>query len=179
MRTAAANTPDASNVCIVPITTAHAAGFWACVDAVARERKFLAMLEAPALQSVQGFVSENVKNDMAHFVAVDTISSQPQVIGWADVLPLDRPTMAHSGVLGMGLLSAYRGQGLGRKLLTACIDKSWANGLTRIGLSVRHDNANAIALYERMGFLREGIKHQALQFDGRFYDEVVMGMIRS
>jgi ribosomal protein S18 acetylase RimI-like enzyme len=77
----------------------------------------------------------------------------------------------------MGLLPEYRGQGLGRQLLQACIDKARTKGITRITLEARADNSTAIALYTRMGFVHEALKPQALRFDGVYFDAVQMRLL--
>jgi RimJ/RimL family protein N-acetyltransferase len=159
---------------IVPITLAHAAGFHACLDAVAREQAYLAQIVAPPLARIEDFVRENVAKDVVQFVALDA----GQVVGWADVLTERAHALAHIGSLGMGLLPAYRGRGLGQQLLQACIHKAWGQGLTRIELAARADNTRAIRLYERMGFRHEGLKPRGLRFGGVYFDTVVMGLLR-
>ena len=161
-------------VTIVPIAPHHAAGFHACLDVVAREQRYLAQLEAPPLARVEAFVQENAANDAAQFVALD----DGRVVGWADVLPEWPVALAHCGSLGMGLLPAYRGQGLGEALLRACIAKAWARGLTRIELAARADNLRAIRLYERLGFVHEGVKRRGMRFGTAYHDTVVLGLLR-
>ena len=48
------------NIIIVPISEAHIAGFRACLDAVAREKKYLAQYEAPSLDRVAAFVRDGM-----------------------------------------------------------------------------------------------------------------------
>ena len=78
----------------------------------------------------------------------------------------------------MGVHPNYRGQGLGSRLLSACIQKAWAKGLTRIVLQARADNLHAIALYEKFGFKHEALKSQAMRFDGEYFDAVQMRLLR-
>lgn len=47
-----------------------------------------------------------------------------------------------------------RGQGLGAALLERCEEQAWARGCRRLRLEVRTDNASAIGLYERSGYVR-------------------------
>ena len=54
----------------VPITAEHIEGFHRCVDLVARERKYLALLEAPPLDSTYQFVMNNITKGYSQFVAV-------------------------------------------------------------------------------------------------------------
>lgn len=162
-----------AGVVIEHISEARAEGFRACLDAVARERRFLAQVEAPPLQRVRDFVRDSVKNDAAQFVAVDGGA----VVGWCDVFPDWPETTKHCGTLGMGVLAAYRGQGIGSRLLAACLAKAKAGGITRITLKVRADNAAAIGLYERAGFRHEARLVKAMRFDGVYYDELQMSLI--
>jgi len=53
-----------------------------------------------------------------------------------------------------------------------------AMSLHRVELHVFEFNGRAIAAYERVGFVREGARRQALFRDGRYYDIVVMGITR-
>ena len=159
---------------VVPIAQAHAASFRECLDTVARENRYLAQIEAPALERVQEFVRQSVADDSAQFVAL----IGERVVGWADVFPAWAHALAHRGSLGMGILSEYRGQGIGKRLLQACIAKAWTKGITRIDLESRADNANAIRLYEAHGFMREAVKRNAMRFDGVYYDTVEMTLLK-
>jgi RimJ/RimL family protein N-acetyltransferase len=76
------------------------------------------------------------------------------------------------------VLREWRGQGLGRALLEACIRKAFASGFTRIELEVYADNASAIALYRRLGFVDEGLKRRARVLDGRVQDLRLMALLR-
>lgn len=159
---------------VVPIAIEHAASFHRCLDIVARERKYLAQVQALPLDRVEGFVRDSVANDAVQFVAVDADT----VVGWADIFPAWAEAIAHCGSLGMGVLPEYRGQGLGRKLLEACITKAWDKGLTRIELEARADNQSAIALYEKLGFEHEALKRRAMRFDGQYFDSVQMALLK-
>jgi putative acetyltransferase len=159
---------------VVPITESHAPSFRECLDTVAREKRYLAMTAAPPLDRVEAFVRENVAQDISQFVALDG----ERVIGWADIYPGWAAALSHRGCLGMGVLPDYRGQGLGRRLLEACIAKAWQKGLTRIELEVRSDNTPAIALYHKHGFIQEVIKRRGMRFDGVYYDAVQMTLFK-
>jgi RimJ/RimL family protein N-acetyltransferase len=99
------------------------------------------------------------------------------VVGWCDVLPIDRPTRAHNGVLGLGVLAEFRGRGIGTALLREALQGARAFGLTRIELSVREGNSRVAALYERFGFVREGVQRRAVRVDGTDEDLVCMALL--
>ena len=161
------------SVAILPIEVAHAPSFRACLDSVAREKKYLAQIEALPLERIEGYVRESVANNAAAFVAVDGT----QVVGWCDIFPGWAHAQQHCGSLGMGVLAAYRRQRIGEALLVKCIDKARANGITRIELEVRADNLPAIRLYEKAGFVTESRKRNALRFDGIYFDALQMCLL--
>jgi len=157
---------------IVPIERRHIGGFREVLDGVARERRWLAFVEAPPLPRVRSFVLNGLRNGMTQFVAVD----EGRVVGWCDVNPKTHETLRHSGVLGMGVAASHRGQGLGSALLRATLEAACARGITRVELIVRADNAAAIRLYEKHGFELEGRLRDYLIVDGVSYDALAMAL---
>jgi ribosomal protein S18 acetylase RimI-like enzyme len=159
---------------IVPIGQGHIEGFHRALDIVARERRYLAFLEAPPIESTRAFVLNNIKRGHPQFVAV---SADGEVVGWCDVKPLDRPTQAHRGVFGMGLLPQFRGQGLGTKLIRSALAAARAVGLHRVELTVREHNTGAIELYKKEGFEIEGVQRDAVLVDGVYESVVCMAVV--
>jgi len=158
---------------IVLVHERFAASYRECLDVVARERRYLAQVEALPLERIQAFVSASVADDAIQFFALDG----ERVVGWADIFPAWAHAISHCGSLGMGVHPDYRGRGLGTQLLAACIEKAWRKGLTRIELEARADNHRAIALYEKLGFRHEALKSRAMRFDGVYYDAVQMRLL--
>jgi ribosomal protein S18 acetylase RimI-like enzyme len=158
---------------ITPIAESDIESFRECLDVVARERKFLAQLEAPPLEQVRAFVTQNISAQVAQVVARD----QQRVVGWCDVLPAWPVTLRHSGSLGMGVLPEYRGRGLGQRLLESCIAAAKSKGITRISLEARVDNKQALRLYERVGFQTEGVRRNGMRVDGQYIDTLAMALL--
>jgi ribosomal protein S18 acetylase RimI-like enzyme len=100
-----------------------------------------------------------------------------QLVGWADVLPKDRPIHSYVGVLGIGVLPAFRGEGLGAALMLAALQTAQQHGYVRVELTVRADNARAITLYEKFGLKREGVCRDAIFVDGRYEDLIMMAIV--
>jgi RimJ/RimL family protein N-acetyltransferase len=50
--------------------------------------------------------------------------------------------------------------------------------VNRLELEVHVFNHRALAVYERAGFVREGVKREALRWDGEYVDTVVMSILR-
>jgi len=158
---------------IVPIERRHIGAFREVLDAVAREGRYLAFLEAPPLPQVRRVVQARLQRGAVHLVALDG----GQLVGWCDVTPKEHPTLRHSGVLGLGVAAAHRRRGIGQRLLTATLEAAVAGGLSRVELIVRADNGPAIALYERLGFATEGLCRRYLQIGGIGFDARLMAWL--
>jgi ribosomal protein S18 acetylase RimI-like enzyme len=162
-----------ASVEIVPITQDHIESFHRSLDFVARERRYLAFLEAPPFESTRAFVLDNIKQGYPQLVAV----SAGQVIGWCDVVPNPRPIHAHAGVLGIALLPEFRRQGIGGRLIRQTLDAARDFGLRRVELTVRERNAVAIELYKKFGFAIEGLQRNRILVDGAYENLVLMGVL--
>ncbi len=158
---------------ITSITEEHIESFRSAVGSVAREHKYLAFLDEPSLEMSRAFVLENLQGNWPHFVAI----SAGKVIGWCDITSLHRPVFAHSGALGIGVLPPYRGQGLGEALIRKAIEKAKALGLTRIELTVRENNKPAISLYEKLGFVVEGLHRNAVCIGTEYENHISMALL--
>lgn len=89
------------------------------------------------------------------------------------------PRRRHVASFGMGVRDDWAGRGVGSALLGAAVDlaDNWLN-LLRLELTVFSDNAPAIALYRKFGFVEEGRSPAYAYREGRFVDALHMGRVR-
>lgn len=160
-------------ITIKRITEEHISGFHACLDAVAREETYLGQTQAPPLERVADFVRSNIQNNLPQFVALH----DALVVGWCDAIPHWAAALSHRAGLGMGILAAYRGRGIGSALLLQTLNHARSIGVRRVDLEVRADNTAAIALYSSAGFKTEGRKSMGLKLRGQYHDAIEMGLI--
>ena len=158
---------------IVRRTKEHIAGFRAVLDTVAREERYLAMLQAPPLAEVRRFVMESLERRRPQFVAL----ADGECVGWCDVVEKPRDVLKHSGVLGMGVAPVHRGHGIGRALIERTLEDARAKGFTRIELTVRVDNERAKALYDKAGFQVEGLCRRHMRVRDVYYDSWLMAWL--
>ena len=161
------------NATIVPLAEPHFEQLRSVLDAVARERRYLAALEASPPQRSFAFYRSLIADGQGHVALIDD-----RIVGWCDIQPSFGQARAHVGVLGIGLLAEARRHGIGGRLLEAAIATAWSRGLTRIELTVRDDNAAARELYERFGFEHEGVMRRSMRVDGRYHDCFAMALLR-
>jgi ribosomal protein S18 acetylase RimI-like enzyme len=103
--------------------------------------------------------------------------SAGRLVGYVAVLGGTLRRNRHSSHLVIGVLRAFSGQGLGRRLLQEA--ESWAakSGIRRLELTVMAHNAGAIHLYEKAGFVREGTRKASLRVHGAWVDELYMAKL--
>lgn len=160
------------SITIRPITPDDAAAFNAVLDSVARERRFLRLTSAPSVASSRSFIASNIASGNPQFVALDGDT----LVGWCDICRSDEPGSEHCGGLGMGLVASHRGRGIGQGLLAATLEAA-RPGFRRIELDVYASNTPAIALYEKLGFVHEGRRRQALLRGAQPEDILMMGLL--
>lgn len=163
------------NIRIERISEKTFEGFYRCLDEVARERRYLAHLQAPPIEKSREWVRKNIERGIPQYVAL----VDDQVVGWADISPREREVVRHVGELGMGILKPFRGQGIGRRLLETTLHAAQEYGLERIELNVYASNTRAFALYRKCGFVQEGIKKRGRYADGVYDDVIIMAKLFS
>ncbi len=84
----------------------------------------------------------------------------------------------HCGQIGIMVHDAHAGRGIGTALMAALADAAdnWL-GLLRLELEVNCDNAPALALYRRFGFVVEGRLIANAFRDGAYIDCFTMGRL--
>jgi len=70
-----------------------------------------------------------------------------------------------------------RRAGIGALLVEACIAEARQAGLEMLTLTVTAENASAIGLYERHGFVGYGTLRRALKVGGRYHDKLHMALV--
>ena len=83
----------------------------------------------------------------------------------------------HAVYLAIGIRETSRGQGVGTKLFEGL--ESWAKerNIRRLELTVMMNNRAGVGLYQKMGFIIEGIKKNSLKIDGEYIDEYYMAKL--
>jgi len=159
---------------IVPLGEDLSEGYRAVLDSVAREERYLALLQAFPPEATRAFIAAGVASGRPMFAA----RVAGEIVGWCDIL-VDKPleTLKHTGSLGMGVLRSHRGRGVGRALLERTLADARAKGLTRIELAVGVDNERAKKLYEKFGFQVEGLVRRHMRVRGEYKDSYLMALL--
>ncbi|HUG33408.1 MAG TPA: GNAT family N-acetyltransferase [Anaerolineales bacterium] len=162
-----------SQIQIRSITAKDFEGFHACLDSVARERKFLGLVEASPLEKTRKWLMEGMERGEIRLIALDGSN----VVGWCDIEISQNEGFTHAGRFGMGIHKDYRGLGLGSGLLKETLSVAKNKGLERVALDVFASNISAIKLYEKFNFQVEGCKRKARKIDGIYDDILAMAIL--
>ena len=109
------------------------------------------------------------------FVAVN--NEDDSIIGHVNLKSNNLRSMLHRCELGLGIEEAYRGQGLGSRLMDAVISFARAQPeLEWIDLCTFETNTPARALYRKKGFTQTGIVADKFRIDGKDYGDVMMSL---
>ena len=87
---------------------------------------------------------------------------------------------SHVGYLGgLAIHPDFAGKGYGKKMMEAIIELGRQINLLRIELSADVINEKAVSLYEKAGFVKEGVlkKYTWLKNENKFLDEVMMAYL--
>lgn len=78
------------------------------------------------------------------------------------------------GINGLAVDPAAQGHGVGRALVEAAVTEAGGRGATKVSLRVLGENPGARRLYERCGFVVEGVLRGEFMLDGKLVDDVLM-----
>lgn len=161
------------DVTIRPAVPADAASFLDAYREVAAEGRYI-RTERVTL-TVRG-MRRRFRRSWNDVEATIVAVAGDRVIGTLGIRRDDHPVTGHVATLGMHVVAGWRGRGVGSALMDEAI--RWARwaGVEKLELSVYPDNAAAIALYRRFGFVDEGTLHRHSKKSFGYLDELLMGL---
>jgi RimJ/RimL family protein N-acetyltransferase len=163
-----------SRITLRPIVASDTDDFWADLDDDEARRLTGTHAEFTREQIDQWVSSRLEQPDRLDLAVVDAHSGE-----WLGELAiLDWDADNRSCGFRIALNSRGRGRGLGPEAMNLLFDYVFEQlPINRVALEVFSFNTRAIAAYERVGFVREGILRQALMWDGEFHDAVAMSIL--
>ena len=98
-----------------------------------------------------------------------------RIIGWAALSPVSRRAV-YGGVAELSIFVAagWRGQGVGKALLSALVSASEETGIWTLQAGIIAENAASIALHRACGFREVGIRERIGRLAGAWRDVVLM-----
>lgn len=129
------------------------------------------------IESHTKWLNEVVKKGKAVQYIIDT--KQDGKIGSVFLKDIDKMNQKAEFGIFIGYNDA-RGKGYGSEAAGLMIQHGFKElKLHKIMLRVFSDNYNAIRSYEKVGFVQEGFLKDEVYLDNRFYDIILMGIIKN
>jgi RimJ/RimL family protein N-acetyltransferase len=101
-----------------------------------------------------------------------------RLIGGAGLREIDEPCRRATFGILIGP-PEERGKGYGTEATRLMVGYAFETmNLNRVVLQVTEYNPRGVRVYEKVGFRREGVLRQDTYRDGRYWDTIVMGMLR-
>jgi RimJ/RimL family protein N-acetyltransferase len=142
-------------------------------DDVRREGRWLVTPPSAVSQPSEAFFIGEMLRTGEGLALVAEAGGEP--IGTVQISPERNVVSNHVGTLSIVVADGWRDVGIGSALIGAA--QRWARdqGLLKVALAVFPDNDRAIAVYERAGFVREGLRRKQYRADGDVLrDELLM-----
>ena len=100
--------------------------------------------------SENGFLSALSSSDTLYL----TVRADGRVIGYCGLLQ----SFDEADITNVAVSPAYRGRGVGYRMLSELMEAGQTRGIERYTLEVRISNQAALALYEKLGFASVGVR---------------------
>lgn len=114
-------------------------------------------------------------HDRADFAIIDLASDR--VVGEVVLNELDTDEASCNFRIGLTGPDTY-GRGYGTEATSLVLDYAFGEvGLHRVELDVYSFNPRAQRAYEKAGFVKEGVRREALLWEGARHDVIVMGVL--
>lgn len=119
------------------------------------------------------------KEDMVHFSIYLLDKEKPEkIIGNCAIHNIDSKNRACTCGITIGEKD-YQGKGYGTEAMEMLLEYGFNTlNMNRIELSVWEFNTRAYKTYQKVGFVEEGRRRQARYHNGKYYDEIIMGILK-
>ena len=151
--------------------------FWNLMNQLDYETKY--MLYEPGervknLPRIEFLIRDSVEGKDFLLVA----ETDNKLIGYISAQKGRLNRIAHSAYIVVGILTDYRGKGIGTEFFKRLNVWAEENEVIRLELTVICENEAAKRLYTNNGFKIEGTKRKSVCVDGKYLDEYYMAKVR-
>ncbi len=100
-----------------------------------------------------------------------------KILGFILVVRGGIKSTRHTADFGMSLLPGFRDRGIGTMLVQAAMDWASEHGVEKLYCCTFDTNPRAVKLYEKFGFVREGVRVKQYKIAGEYVDQIMFGKI--
>jgi RimJ/RimL family protein N-acetyltransferase len=115
----------------------------------------------------------NVRCAICHY------NEPSQIIGSIGLLNIDNISKKADFYLMIGE-KENRGKGVGTAATKQMLHHAFSNmNLNRVQLTVLETNTNALHVYEKVGFVKEGVQREAVYKNGNYINLIIMSILKN
>ncbi len=140
--------------------------------------KYILSVPSEQIETISEKIYSAVKTSHTLVAEATHNDGRKELIGFVFLYLDENKRRRHCGSIGIFVSNDYFSKGVGSKLMETILN--YADNylmLVRVELCVVSTNFHAIALYEKYGFVKEGLLHKASITNGSYVDEFFMSRI--
>ncbi|WP_442951164.1 GNAT family N-acetyltransferase [Paenibacillus sp. 481] len=139
-------------------------------------RKFTGTHKHYTKEQIANYIDSKA-HDRSSVLLLIALNETDEVIG--DIALQDMDGINRSAGIRIAIShEEHQGQGYGQEAMLLMLEYGFGLlNLQRIDLEVFAYNARAAHVYEKLGFVREGVRRQALYYNHQYHDVILMGML--
>ncbi|MEK4091510.1 MULTISPECIES: GNAT family N-acetyltransferase [unclassified Viridibacillus] len=120
----------------------------------------------------------NVNNDSSRYDFAICLKNNDQMIGELSIFEIDEENNKAGFRISMSSIE-LTGKGYGTEAIIIVLRFVFEElKLNRLQLEVFSHNLRGIRVYEKVGFVKEGVLRESLYYNGTYSDEVIMAILR-
>jgi RimJ/RimL family protein N-acetyltransferase len=158
------------------IQLSDAEAFWQMQSALDKETKFM-MFEPDERKRNLDLIQRLIQNSLAGNNLLLVAENKEDIVGFLSAQRGVPNRMKHTAYIVIGIRKAFQGKGLGSEFFKKLDLWAKQKHITRLELTVMCPNMAAKHLYEKNGFVVEGIKKSSMLVDAEYVDEFYMAKI--
>lgn len=162
-----------------PITPAHIAPFWTFLNLLDSQTD--CMMYEPNERTARTTLSQ-LQDSLQNSVidgddCIQIALEGEKIVGYIHAERGKFNRTRHTAYIVTGVLQSHRAKGIGTALFSRIDQWARENRITRLELTVECRNEPAKHLYEKSGFVVEGIRKSSMYVNGNYIDEYYMAKI--
>ncbi|WP_096154324.1 MULTISPECIES: GNAT family N-acetyltransferase [Bacillus] len=162
---------DNSSVKIRPLETTDASDLVESVRTIVEAGSYIQKDVPRTVEEEEAFIME-MKKKKNMYVGVEW---NGKVVGLARVIRGEIKMKKHTGLFRTWLTDEVQGLGIGKKIMEYTDKWCMENNVRKLCLTVFASNEVAYNLYEKYGFIKEGVQIDQAYINGVYDDEIWMG----
>ena len=162
---------------IRPISSNDAAQFLALRRQLDEETAFMLLEPGERTMTLVEQEAELLRIEQRSDNLLLVAEKNAQLVGYLEAIRGEYRRNRHCAYIVIGILQAFTGQGLGTQLFAKLEEWASQQHIHRLELTVMTHNQAGVALYEKRGFVIEGVRRHAIYLHGRFVDEYYMSKL--